>query len=1405
MTIMALLTMATAARAQSGSYDWSGVPLLHATYPGVQRAYVAVTSPRLMKINCLRIDLQTPGLELHSTGRINDWEDGVRETLTKRTRDFISESRSTARPIVAAINAQPWTAVDNSRSVPVNLVYGLTVSEGVLVSSFETYNAPSFVVNQDGTAEIIVKRAADNHDISQIRTAVSGFGRVLDNGTLSGNNVDLAQRTGIGLSQDCRYAYFMTVDGKANQWSLGATQYEVGEWLRHFGAHTGINMDGGGSTTMAWWDPAGSGSSKLLNVPRDSVASSGNPPSAQERYVGNNIGVFYNNNTYPVAYDANGATGGTAPAAQTKTHDIQLTLATNSGNLAKTGYAYSGWNTATNGSGTDYAAGGTYTANAAATLYANWTVAGSAAIYWANNGGTANDWGSLANWSTTVGGGTTPGAIPGTGDVATFSATPIQGTAQTVNINGNPSVLGLNVFSGVTANTILQGGGVNRTLTNGVSGIVNNSSASLTIGSGTANQNVTLTLAGSQSISANGSGGVAILNNVSGTGSPTLTNSGAGTGYVGMGTLQSTVGKIVQNSVTSTLGLRANNSAFNGNIEILKGTLSIGTSPNNLGNATSGQVILGGSGSDAATLDINDNSSQTYVAKPIALGTTSGTLTIRLRDDTGTQTHTITGPVSGTNNLTIENQANGSENNDKLTFTTGAINNAGTITHIGDGSGDLTISAVIGSNVTGVIQNSATSRMVLTGANTYGGDTVVSAGTLSVDGGAIPDSGKLVIHSGGQVSIASGTETVGTLFFGGVQQAAGTWGSTASAATHRTNTYFTGTGMISVNTGPAGPATYTVTYDGNGKESGSAPVDGTSYSSNATVTVLGNTGNLAKSGYSFAGWNTVTNGSGTGYAPASTFNISSNTTLYAQWTPVSYGSHYWDNAGGAANDWGGAANWSTTAGGGTTPPAIPGTSDVALFSATPIQGAPQTVNLNGDRSVLGLNVLSGVTANTILQGGGTDRTLTIGNSGIAKNGGFALTLGSGTAGQRVHLTLAGSQSIANNSSGNITINNNVGGTGSPALTNNGSGSGYVGMGALQATVGRVVQDSATSTLGLRANNSAYNGNVEIRKGTVSIGTSSNNLGNAASGQVILGGSGSDAATLEINDNSSQTYVAKPIMLGTASGLLKIVLRDDTGVNTHTLTGPISGNNSLTLENQGGDDKLTFNSGGLNNAGTITHIGDGSGDLTISAVIGSNVTGLIQSSATSKMVLTKANTYAGNTTITAGTLKLGAAGSISNTPRISIAAGATYDVSAITSYTLSGSTALSAAGMGAGPGTTAADIKGATTVDLGSQALELTFTPTTLWRGDTNHPALLISQGTLKLNNNAITINNASGAPLGTGTYRLIEVTDGAIAGTPNAAVTVTGSGIIGGTPSLSVSGGYVNLIIPHLGTVLSFR
>ena len=76
--------------------------------------------------------------------------------------------------------------------------------------------------------------------------------------------------------------------------------------------------------------------------------------------------------THTVVYDANG--GNDAPSNQTKTYGSALTLS--SSIPTRTGYTFTGWNTAANGSGTTYSAGGEYTADqngGTVTLYAQWT------------------------------------------------------------------------------------------------------------------------------------------------------------------------------------------------------------------------------------------------------------------------------------------------------------------------------------------------------------------------------------------------------------------------------------------------------------------------------------------------------------------------------------------------------------------------------------------------------------------------------------------------------------------------------------------------------------------------------------------------------------------------------------------------------------------------------------------------------------------------------------------------------------------------------------------------------------------------------------------------------------------------------------------------------------------------
>lgn len=76
--------------------------------------------------------------------------------------------------------------------------------------------------------------------------------------------------------------------------------------------------------------------------------------------------------TYTVSYNGNSQSSGTAPNNQIKTQGVNITLATNSGNLARTGYTFAGWNTSPNGTGTSYAVSANYSTDGTVTLYAKW-------------------------------------------------------------------------------------------------------------------------------------------------------------------------------------------------------------------------------------------------------------------------------------------------------------------------------------------------------------------------------------------------------------------------------------------------------------------------------------------------------------------------------------------------------------------------------------------------------------------------------------------------------------------------------------------------------------------------------------------------------------------------------------------------------------------------------------------------------------------------------------------------------------------------------------------------------------------------------------------------------------------------------------------------------------------------
>lgn len=86
--------------------------------------------------------------------------------------------------------------------------------------------------------------------------------------------------------------------------------------------------------------------------------------------------------SYTVSYNANGGSG--APSSQTKYYGVDLTLS--STKPTRTGYSFLGWGTSSTATSAAYAAGASYTSNAAITLYAVWEANTYTISYDANGG-----------------------------------------------------------------------------------------------------------------------------------------------------------------------------------------------------------------------------------------------------------------------------------------------------------------------------------------------------------------------------------------------------------------------------------------------------------------------------------------------------------------------------------------------------------------------------------------------------------------------------------------------------------------------------------------------------------------------------------------------------------------------------------------------------------------------------------------------------------------------------------------------------------------------------------------------------------------------------------------------------------------------------------------------------------
>lgn len=155
----------------------------------------------------------------------------------------------------------------------------------------------------------------------------------------------------------------------------------------------------------------------------------------------------------------------------------------------------------------------------------------------------------------------------------------------------------------------------------------------------------------------------------------------------------------------------------------------------------------------------------------------------------------------------------------------------------GDGDSEVTVNGVVSDyfaprNLT----KSGSSSVVLTGENTYQGDTSVEGGTLSITTAYLEDDADVYLTTGAVFDLDfNGQDTIDSLFIDGVSQATGTWGALNSGAMNE-SALFTGSGLLLVSTlaglsgdynndGVVDAADYTVWRDNLGAAAGTLPND----------------------------------------------------------------------------------------------------------------------------------------------------------------------------------------------------------------------------------------------------------------------------------------------------------------------------------------------------------------------------------------------------------------------------------------------------------------------------------------------------------------------------------------------------------------------------------------------------
>jgi fibronectin-binding autotransporter adhesin len=381
-------------------------------------------------------------------------------------------------------------------------------------------------------------------------------------------------------------------------------------------------------------------------------------------------------------------------------------------------------------------------------------------------------------------------------------------------------------------------------------------------------------------------------------------------------------------------------------------------------------------------------------------------------------------------------------------------------------------------------------------------------------------------------------------------------------------------------------------------------------------------------------------------------------------------------------------------------------------------------------------------------------------------------------------------------------------------------------GALSGSGANGVTKIGTGTLTLSGNASSYTGPTVVQSGVLSIGAladggTASSIGaaaNAAGNLVLQGGALRYTTAGAVSCDRAFTLIANSTIALPTAGTSVTLGR--TGVASLldpyrlSLTGGAGsslniGNVILASALGGG---TTLEPSIALAVGSVT--GSATGGRTDTLILdgmatGNSVTGAISDGGAGGQValmksnagtwtLTAANTYSGDTLINAGTLALSGSGSMPGSPNISVASGATFDVSArSSSLTLPGQTLKAGATGGNTTGMIAVGPSAGLTLSGG-----LVFSA--LGGANTAAPLTVAGPGgSLALNNAPVTVTTTTALPAGP--YILIGKGGAAtVTGTPGT-LTVNGSGtVIPGAPtSLSVVSGELILTVGKVTTSIS--